>query len=692
MTAKRSLVRVLTVLLGIPLLAVIAIGVWGLAAAAGRLSAANGVVELAKVDRALFDAMQHVRVQGGAIQTALLTTEAPKDRIAEIRRASAAQLDAAIAALDRTKLPETPQLLSRIRAQREEIKAKESLIAAEAERPRADRDVRNVAPWISTTQKMAAELVAIGAQVSVRVRAVDPALAELSQTREAAWAIRSAFGLNCSVLRPNIAESEPLTAEGVRTVGALRGSVSVSQDRLRTLLAAPDVSPEIKSAAAKADAEVAEATEWIDGLIAKLDGSGKPLLPAAEWTSRCNAPFAAINAVGTRALDEAVAFAEDERDAALRAAALALAGVLGAVGLAAWGWLTLRRRIVGPLAGLQVSVERLAGRDFATTVERSRYDDELGGFAVALESLRESAQRAEDLAAAEEARRADEAERARRLAALCGEFDAAVQEAIDSLDASTRQLRGNADEMRQLSAQSSELANEVASAAAQATGNVQTVAAATEELNASIGEIAGRVGASAEEARAAAVKAQRTDEVVTAMMHAASNIGEAVALIRQIADQTNLLALNATIEAARAGEAGKGFAVVAGEVKNLAHQTAKATEDIERLVAEIQTTTGEAVDAVRAIAGAIGGIDGSSSAIAAAIEEQSAATQEIARNVNLAADGTNQVTQTIGAVADASRQTGGSADQVYGAVEALMAASSRLRGQVEGFLGEVRRV
>ncbi len=197
---------------------------------------------------------------------------------------------------------------------------------------------------------------------------------------------------------------------------------------------------------------------------------------------------------------------------------------------------------------------------------------------------------------------------------------------------------------------------------------------------------------SATATRDVSAQTERTGAVVQELKGAAERIGEVVALIRRIAGQTNLLALNATIEAARAGEAGKGFAVVASEVKNLANETARATDGIAQLVTEIQGATGAAVEAMRAIAEGVAGIDHSASAIAAAVEQQSVATQEIARSVQLAAHGTQEVTQTIAGVAEDSASTGSSAATVFGAVEELRGVGGRLQRQVDGFLASVRAV
>ncbi len=273
---------------------------------------------------------------------------------------------------------------------------------------------------------------------------------------------------------------------------------------------------------------------------------------------------------------------------------------------------------------------------------------------------------------------------------LADDFEANVKGVVDAVAAAATQLQDTAKALGGSAEETTRQSTAVSAASEQAAVNIQTVASAAEELTSSIGEISRQVSESATIARGAVAQAKETDGQVEALRQGAAKIGEVVRLINEIASQTNLLALNATIEAARAGEAGKGFAVVASEVKNLATQTAKATDEIGGQIAAIQTATEGAVAAIRSIGDTIARIDQIAGSIAAAVEEQSASTAEIARNVQQASAGTTEVSSSIVTVTDAARSTGKSADQMLGSAEELGRESGRLREQVDRFLREVR--
>ncbi len=275
-------------------------------------------------------------------------------------------------------------------------------------------------------------------------------------------------------------------------------------------------------------------------------------------------------------------------------------------------------------------------------------------------------------------------------ARLADTFEGDIGAVVDSVAASAGQLQDAARTLTDAAAETGREVVAVAEAGMQANADVQAVAAAAEEMAASVEEITRRVAEAAEVARRAVAEAKATDSTVRGLAEAASRIGDVVRLIGEIAGQTNLLALNATIEAARAGEAGKGFAVVASEVKNLAGQTAKATEEIGRQISEMQNATNQAVDAIRAIGTTVDRTSDIATAIAAAVEEQGATTREIARSAAQVAEATGTVAHRIEGIRAAADATGGSAGAVLQASGALSGDAMTLRERADGFLKAVR--
>ncbi|MCH2393155.1 methyl-accepting chemotaxis protein [Oceanibaculum sp.] len=362
--------------------------------------------------------------------------------------------------------------------------------------------------------------------------------------------------------------------------------------------------------------------------------------------------------------------------------AVLVAEILVGIGLIAtvFGIFMVHRRVTRPMDELTASLRKLATDDYSIAVPHAGRGDEIGQMARAVDILKQHGIEAQELRAAQESERA-EAERLKiaALEAMAGKVESETRLAVDQVSERTQAMDQHAVSMASSAEQMSMNSQGVAAAAQQALHNAEAVASAAEQMAASIREISSQVSHGSAVSQRAVETGARTEQTIGALSEAVTRIGEVATLISDIASQTNLLALNATIEAARAGEAGKGFAVVASEVKNLAGQTAKATEEIAAQIGNIQSVTKISVEAVKEIGRTIEEMSGITSTISAAIEEQSAATQEISHNINQTADASREVSTRIAEVSNEAIRTGQSASTVRDTSTEVATAISDLR-------------
>ncbi|WP_158240652.1 methyl-accepting chemotaxis protein [Telmatospirillum siberiense] len=618
---------------------------------------------------------------------------ATESRIASFRKISEEGYAESVSALAKLDVAGLPAVVGRLKSAHEAMAALRPRIDGGIPKGKADRDPALVGDVTKVAGAYLDTLYETSDLIEASLKLVDPMVDQLLTVKRNGWAIRNFGGLVAVRIEAAAARGIGWKPEDVTSAAGDAGRAAYAWLLVGEVAARPDAPKSLVDVVEKAKGYFVgpmadERKKLIDTLSA-----GTPISMAMiDLQKRDTAELNLIVDVVNAALDEMVARAGERHGQA--SLSLLLAGLLLAVAvfLTVSGFLVVTRHVSLPIQSMTGAMRRLADHDLQVDIPGVGRADEIGAMAGAVQVFKENALRADRLAAEQAAEQTAREARGKRLEELAHRFDQGVSVVLESFDGALGDLEKTAQAMASNSQETTQQATTVAAASEEASTSVQTVAAAAEELSSSIAEIARQVEQSSRVSQAASDEASHTDEMVRGLAETSTRIGDVVKLITDIAGQTNLLALNATIEAARAGDAGKGFAVVAGEVKNLANQTARATDEISTQIGAVQAATQQAVTAIGGIVSRIQEINEIAAAIASAVEEQSAATAEIARNVQQAASGTHEVSATIGSVTRSAAETGTAAEMVLASSETLSSGAGQLKSTVGDFLKGVRSV
>ena len=652
-------------------------------------------MEVGSITRYLFLAMQNMRIERGTVSAALIENEpvdaATRQDIQNLRARSRPALAEALDMLMLLDLDDRDRWISELRSKSASVETMRADADELLRKPGLGTNAEFSDKWVAAVGTLVERMDALSGRLSSGVRLNDPFFDQMLTVKDLAWNVRSDAGAERLMIGDALAGGGKVSDDWRRKITGLQQRVSVMWAVLLNFVDDPRTPQALRNSIAEAketyfNRYIRDRDEVYKSLIA----GDRPRTTSRTWIQESNPALESLIGVANTAVDLAQGAAErmsaDARRHFWYQSLLVLAaGLIGFLGL-----FKIRRNVIGPIVTLTVAMRQLAAGNTDTEIPNTKRGDELGAMARAVEIFKEAAIDNARLRIQQDQMTAQtNAARQAAAAQLTKAFDAKVGKLVQSLKTSVGDMEETARSMSQTAEEAGQVSKLATTFAEQTSNNVREMAAATDKFTASAREIGSRVSSSVSLVGKAVDDTRRTDNAVSILSQRSERIEQIVKLISDIAAQTNLLALNATIESARAGQAGRGFGVVASEVKTLAAQTARATEEIASHVAQSQEATRDVVGAIKGVGSTIEQLHLIASAIAAAVEEQHAVAQEIARSVAEAASATQEVTINISHVRQAADHTGSTSTKVLAAATALSQNSSELSREVELFLASV---
>ncbi|GLH78399.1 methyl-accepting chemotaxis protein [Bradyrhizobium sp. SSBR45G] len=660
-----------------------------------RLQETARIERVADVSEVLFKSMNSLR-SDRSTTIRVLNSDQPIDAetetyIRSARDISRPALTRAAQLLPQMDFPQSATLVPQLDRLIKTLFAEQAEYATEIAKPKAARRLALAKEYGETVGTLLDALDKTSDLLAGSVNHEDATVDQLLLIKQNAWLMRNTAG-EASLLVGNALTAGQINPANQAAYTRLVGGVEAAWKSLQLATSGMQLPASISTAMTAAQNAYfgPKYTELRDRLIAAATKGEKPELTALQWSPVSVEHMSTAVAVAEAALEQAKAHAGRRHGEAFTALIVqSVLLVIAAIASIAMMML-IGRRVILPLGRIRDAMLQVAGGDLDVDTGYTQRRDEIGALAGALETFKQQAKEKLAIEAQERARNAGTIARQRAIEGHIATFEELVRQSLQQLKQASTDMRSTSSDLSEVSRQTNDRVEVAGRASNDASSSVQTVAAAAEELNASIADISKQAAHAAGIASRAVDQARLTDGTVQGLAQSANRIGEVVGLINSIASQTNLLALNATIEAARAGEAGRGFAVVASEVKTLATQTAKATDEISEQIAGIQKVASEAIDAIKGIGGIIGEVNEVATAIAAAVQQQGAATQEISRATQFAARGTQNVSESMTGVKSDADAAAAAAVDVKQASQTLENQSHQLGRQVDEFLGQIR--